>query len=396
MNLGADLSLQLEIKNMVENHHKNLNEATRDSALSIIKKEPNHILSWKILGAAYSNIGQINEALVAMQNVVRLNPKDPEAHNNLGVILFRLEKLIEAEKSYKKAIELKPDYAEPYNNLGNTLNESGELDDAIKHYKKAIELKPDYTSAHYRLGLILQQLGKLDEAEKSYKKAIELNPDYAEPLSNLKLILRQKKLLLNISEVNKLFPSIDKKFSISRPILNPFISNRRVEIELINKLYEMSSKELKKIDNLNKDKDARYGNGKCSDFQFLENNYSIIRILTKELTEIMEDAVKSKIYIIDSFFNIYKAGCGTTPHAHIDHFDKTHGIDKKKYSLTYYLDVGDQKSTEPGILKLYDPDDEILPINGTIVIIPADRKHSAIYNGKTDRVMIGVNFYSLQ
>ena len=361
MNLGADLSLQLEIKNMVENHHKNLNEATRDSALSIIKKEPNHILSWKILGAAYSNIGQINEALVAMQNVVRLNPKDPEAHNNLGVILFRLEKLIEAEKSYKKAIEL----------------------------------KPDYTSAHYRLGLILQQLGKLDEAEKSYKKAIELNPDYAEPLSNLKLILRQKKLLLNISEVNKLFPSIDKKFSISRPILNPFISNRRVEIELINKLYEMSSKELKKIDNLNKDKDARYGNGKCSDFQFLENNYSIIRILTKELTEIMEDAVKSKIYIIDSFFNIYKAGCGTTPHAHIDHFDKTHGIDKKKYSLTYYLDVGDQKSTEPGILKLYDPDDEILPINGTIVIIPADRKHSAIYNGKTDRVMIGVNFYSL-
>ena len=38
---------------------------------------------------------------------------------------------------------------------------------------------------------------------------------------------------------------------------------------------------------------------------------------------------------------------------------------------------------------------EILPTNGMIMIIPASRLHSAVYNGKVDRVMIGVNFYSL-
>ena len=32
---------------------------------------------------------------------------------------------------------------------------------------------------------------------------------------------------------------------------------------------------------------------------------------------------------------------------------------------------------------------------GMIAIFPASRKHSAVYNGKTDRVMIGINFYSL-
>ena len=67
----------------------------------------------------------------------------------------------------------------------------------------------------------------------------------------------------------------------------------------------------------------------------------------------------------------------------------------KKYSLTYYLSVGDQNCSKPGILKLYDPDEEILPSEGTIVIFPADRNHSAAYGGKIDRVMIGVNFYSL-
>ena len=57
--------------------------------------------------------------------------------------------------------------------------------------------------------------------------------------------------------------------------------------------------------------------------------------------------------------------------------------------------MGDQDCSEPGILKLFDPEIKILPSSGTIVIFPASRLHSAAYGGKTDRVMIGVNFYSL-
>ena len=46
-------------------------------------------------------------------------------------------------------------------------------------------------------------------------------------------------------------------------------------------------------------------------------------------------------------------------------------------------------------LKFYDPSEDILPCEGMIMIFPASRRHSAVYGGKTDRVMIGVNFYSL-
>ena len=49
----------------------------------------------------------------------------------------------------------------------------------------------------------------------------------------------------------------------------------------------------------------------------------------------------------------------------------------------------------PGILKLYDPSEDILPCEGMIAIFPADRKHSSVYSGGKDRVMIGVNFYRL-
>jgi hypothetical protein len=47
------------------------------------------------------------------------------------------------------------------------------------------------------------------------------------------------------------------------------------------------------------------------------------------------------------------------------------------------------------MLKLYEPDEDILTCEGMIAIIPASRMHFVVYGGKTDRVMIGVNFYSL-
>ncbi len=109
----------------------------------------------------------------------------------------------------------------------------------------------------------------------------------------------------------------------------------------------------------------------------------------------MSEAVNSNIFIIESFFNILRTGSGLTSHNHLNDFDEIHNLTNKKYSLTYYLSVGDQECDEPGILKLYDPIEELLPSPGTIAIFPASRKHSVVYNGKTERVMIGVNFYSL-
>ena len=165
-----------------------------------------------------------------------------------------------------------------------------------------------------------------------------------------------------------------------------------VEKELIANLYEMSSRELDKTI------DARYGNGKCSpDFNLFRDSRSIIKNVAEDLTKIMMEAVKSEVYIIGSFFNILSAGVGSNPHNHLNYLDKDIGFDlgKQKYSLVYYLSVGDQHCSEPGILKLYEPREDILPCEGMITIIPASRMHSAVYGGKTDSVIIGVNFYSL-
>ena len=141
--------------------------------------------------------------------------------------------------------------------------------------------------------------------------------------------------------------------------------------------------------------DARYGNGNYSNFLLFDDEAPIIKKVSQDLTSLLEEAVGSEIQIIDSFFNVLKAGGGLVPHKHLHKADDDFGMGFRKYSVSYYLSVGDQKCEEPGILKFYDPNYEVLPSNGMVVVFPSSRLHSAAYNGLDDRLMIGVNFYAL-
>ena len=302
----------------------------------------------------------------------------------MAVIINKLGRLDEAVRYYKKAIELKPSFNEAYFNLANTSYEINDLNKAEASYKKVIELKPDLAEAHNNLGMTVNKMGRLDEAEACYKKAIELKPDYIEAHNNLDILLIENKLL-NILAKKK--PKKNNKVNL----FNPFIGKRSVEKELIANLYKIDSSKLDVVDRSH----LRYGNGRSSDYKLFENNSIIIKNVAEDLINIMKKVVKSDIFIRESFFNIFQTGSGITPHEHLSDFDKNNGLIDQKYSLVYYLSVGDQNCDEPGILKLYDPDQEILPSDGMVMIFPASRRHSAVYGGKTDRVMIGINFYSI-
>ena len=325
------------------------------------------------------------------RQVLKIEPNHLGAHNNLGAIFIKLKEYPKAIGCYNKVIKINPNFVSAYNNLGIILHKQNKYDEAKTSYRKAIELKPDYVEAFSNLGVTLKELNKFDEAEAVYRKIILMKPDHQSAYKNLDLLVQDKNLLNHIFEKNKSLKKnkvsgTDSNLSLTS---NPFIGHRNVESNLLRDIYKIELKEL------NKTKDGRYGNGKCSDFKFFENNFPSIKCVREDLTKIMSLAVKSDIFIYDSFVNIYGSGSGTEPHNHIRSFDKNQGLMNQKFSLTYYLSVGDQNCNEPGHLQLYDPPEEIKLSEGTIIIIPSTRKHNAIYDGKTDRVMIGINFYSL-
>ena len=287
-----------------------------------------------------------------------------------------------AEKFYLKAIKLNPEFFQAHYNLGNINKNSGNLNKAVNFFQKSIEIKSDFINGYYNLGNTLKLLGKLEEAEKNFDKVLELNPNLEEAKENLQIINELKELKSIVKPIKNI-----KKIITNT---NTFKTFREVEPSLISELYKIRTLELDKSGLY----DARYGNGQFSNFELLQNESSVIKKAKHELVKIMEDAVKGKIYIKESFFNIFKTGSGVRPHAHFSDFDKNMGYEHQKFSLVYYLSVGDQKSSEPGILNLYDPKKEILPSNGLLLIFPATQKHAASYNGKEDRIMIGINFYS--
>ena len=117
------------------------------------------------------------------------------------------------------------------------------------------------------------------------------------------------------------------------------ITGRKVEEELIAKIYEMSSTELKDVNNLYESIRVRYGNGRCSDFKLLEDDSSIIKTIQTDLTKIMSEAVKSDIYIIDSFFNIYNEGSGSVPHVIRINFSILFTSLKNKRNNNKYINI---------------------------------------------------------
>jgi tetratricopeptide (TPR) repeat protein len=393
-------------------------EASYTKAIAL---NPDYAAAHSNLGNTLKELGRFDEAEASYTQAIALNPDLVGAHYNLGNALQKLRRFDEAEASYTQAIALKPDYAEAHSNLGVTLQELGRLEEAEASYTQAITLKPDYAEAHGNLGNTLRELGRLEEAEASCRQAIALKADFALAHSNLGKVLYatgdKSSALSSVKRANVIDPK-SKEFSlllsvlqarkarentkssveniiISDRILTPpskiLLLNRSVEEELTAYLY---STELLELD---KEKDPSFGDTRGSKYDLFEDNHPTIQNLVLDLNSILMKSFNSDIFIHDSFFSIFSAGGGTGRHSHVDKFDNDSTFDlyKQKYALVYYLSVGDQECAEPGVLKFYEPSEDILPSKGLITIFPADRYHSSVYGGNKDRVIVGVNFYIL-
>ena len=376
-------------------------QKAKDCYEKAIAINPNFANAHYNLGNTFKDSGNLQKAKECYEKAIQINPNYTNAHINLGNIFKDSENFQKAKSCYEKTIEINPNYTNAYFNLGVIFQKLSDLQKAKECFEKTIKIDPNYTNAYFNLGTIFQELSDLQKAKECYEKVIEIDPNYVGVHNNLNLLLKIKRLLSKIEQTRKseiktkigFFKKVPTKLSIPdlRLTSNPFISNMKVEAELVSQLYKINSKKLDDVDL----EYLRYGNGRSSDYELFENNFSTIKTVAKDLVNIMKEAVKSDIFIMESFFNIFQTESGIISHNHVSAFDYNSGLLNQKFSLTYYLDIGDQNCSEPGILKLEDPDEEILPTEGMIVIFPANRRHSAIYNGRKDRVMIGINFYSL-
>lgn len=112
-------------------------------------------------GQSYSKKKNWALAIAAYQQAVKLEPKFPEAWNNMGYCYRRLKQYDKALDAYRQALTLKPDFAYAHEYTGRTYLAMGNKEAAMREYE------------------ILKRLDEKTAAE--LRKAIDANdPDLGE------------------------------------------------------------------------------------------------------------------------------------------------------------------------------------------------------------------------
>jgi tetratricopeptide (TPR) repeat protein len=128
------------------------------------------------------------QAVVHYQELLELQPREPEALCNLGVALFSLGRYEEAERCYRQSLEINPMSAETLCNLAALLQNNPR--EAEKYLRRALKINPKYADARSKLGMVLIFAGRLREAKAACNKALKVDPRQAEALLGLGLIAR--------------------------------------------------------------------------------------------------------------------------------------------------------------------------------------------------------------
>jgi len=143
------------------------------------------------LGTIYSQIKQIDKAILLFEESIKKFPDCIEAYPNLANVLMAKGRSNTAKNILNEAIELNPKYLRSYSIMAGILVGEGNLQKAEFFLKKSLEINPKDINALVNLGCILKDSGNPMQAEKFLKDALKINPSFDFALTNLGAVLNE-------------------------------------------------------------------------------------------------------------------------------------------------------------------------------------------------------------
>jgi tetratricopeptide (TPR) repeat protein len=181
----------------------NLRLASRDSierAISAfedaIRHDQEYAMAWAALGGAYSLKGSflsisdlVRKGVEMERRAVAIDPDLADAHMWLGTGLLTLGKVDDAIAAINNAIRLEPENGQAHQALGRAYwAGKGDFAAAIPAFRRAIELNPEAGYSYLQLGLLLAWEGKYEEAEAICRRAVELQDQYISGNAGLQVV----------------------------------------------------------------------------------------------------------------------------------------------------------------------------------------------------------------
>jgi len=147
----------------------------------VIGLDPNMMRAYNNLGLCFDALGQFDEAIQNFSRAIELNRRQeqpsPWPPLNLAVSLISLNRFDEAVARLHEALTYNPKFPQGHYQLGLVLEKEGKFNEAIVPLQQATELDPLYPEPHYTLGRIYQRQGKREEAQEQIEKFKKLRTE---------------------------------------------------------------------------------------------------------------------------------------------------------------------------------------------------------------------------
>ena len=184
----------------------------------LLRKFPEYIILYNILGSAYQNTGEFNLAKKIFIRGYKMDPLNVSIMNNLANTYKNIGEIELSEDLFYKILKKKPDYINAYINLGNLKRDNNDFESAIDLYTKALKLNEKIPVIYYSLALAHQGLGNFDLAIKYAKQTLLLDPSFTQADMLLSQSIKYKPNNNHYDEmclkVNKLKLNNDQKVNL--------------------------------------------------------------------------------------------------------------------------------------------------------------------------------------
>jgi tetratricopeptide (TPR) repeat protein len=157
----------------------------------VLAVAPQHADSLHMLGVIATQFGQPQAALSLIDQAIAIRPSDPIFHVNRAAALLAMQQLDAAVVACREALRLRRSCAEASQVMGHALSDLGRADEAIAAYREALRHKPDLPDLYNNLGLALRLAGRLDEAAVALRQAVKRAPRDPQAHSNLGGVLKE-------------------------------------------------------------------------------------------------------------------------------------------------------------------------------------------------------------
>jgi len=142
---------------------------------------------WNDYGIGLLLQGDLKGAEAAFQNVINIDPKNPDGWVNIGRADLQEGNLTGAHEVLEKALALAPDLARANFFYGSVLKDEGRFDEALIHFRQALAQYPNDRVVLNNVGRILFLQRHYADAVKEFEQVLAIDPEDLQAHYNLML-----------------------------------------------------------------------------------------------------------------------------------------------------------------------------------------------------------------